>query len=158
MVKTITNQFSNAKIVFCLSVSVYKEGEKTILENSELGPTTPYEKSKLKGEQIIVKHKKYSIVRISSIYGSNMKGNTFLPLIIQSALNNFKITLYGSGNRLQNYIHVDDVAQYLFAAGQTNKNDVFLATAKSSVSNKQVAEFIKRVISSTEIIYKGIDN
>lgn len=158
LVETICKQFTNAIIVFCSSVSVYGDSEESITEVSELNPLTPYAKSKLLGEKIVKKHDKYRIVRISSMYGETMKPTTFLPLIIQSALSNKKITLFGNGNRLQNYIHVDDVAEYLFASGTTLKNNVFLATSKVSVTNKEVAQYVKRALTQIEVVFTGNDD
>ena len=81
-----------------------------------------------------------------------------MPLIITSALQNKKITLFGNGDRLQNYIHVNDVAAYLFASGKALKNDVFLATAKISVTNKEVAQYVKGILPQIEVVFNGNDD
>ena len=157
LVEAISKQFSKAKFIFCSSVSVYKESKDAITENSVTEPNNDYGKSKLKGEAIIKRHYKYAIVRISSMYGVNMKLTTFLPLIVIQALNNKEIVIFGDGSRLQNYIHVDDVSNYLIKAGKYKTNTTFLAAAEQSVSNKVVAGLIKEILPETKISFKRLD-
>lgn len=158
LVKTICKQFKKAKIVYCSTISVYKNSIKTITEESEIEPINSYGKSKLLGENYVNQHDKYAIVRIASMYGVNMKPTTFLPLVVKSAIAKNEIILYGDGSRLQNYIHVNDVADYLIAASNYKENDVFLATAEKSISNKKLAVHIKSILPKTKIIFKGSDN
>ncbi len=158
LVETICNKFKKAKIVYCSSVSVYKESNDVIKEKSKLEPSSKYGESKLKGEIRVKKHDKYSIVRIASMYGLNMKVETFLPLVIKNAIQKNEIVLYGDGERQQNYIHVSDVANYLIASANYHENGVFLATNSTSISNKKVSELIKSIMKNTRIIFKGLDN
>ncbi|MEH1008489.1 NAD(P)-dependent oxidoreductase [Winogradskyella sp. ECml5-4] len=158
LVADICKQFKNSKIVYCSSVSVYKSSEKKVNEESILSPKTLYGESKRLGEDIVKKHKDYAIVRISSMYGVNMKPTTFLPLIIKSALKNNQIKLYGNGKRQQNYIHVNDVADYLIAASYYPKNDVFLAVNSMSISNIVVANTVKDFLENINIKFQGEDN
>ena len=158
LVKAICKQFKNAKIVYCSTISVYKYSIAAITEESTIEPINPYGASKLLGENCVNQHSKYAIVRIASMYGVNMKANTFLPLVVKSAIEKNEIILFGDGSRLQNYIHIDDVADYLIAAANYKENDTFLATAEKSISNKQLAEHIKSILPKTKIAFNGSDN
>ncbi|GAA3621308.1 NAD-dependent epimerase/dehydratase family protein [Flavivirga jejuensis] len=158
LVNDLCKQFKSAKIVFCSSVSVYKHTTKLITEKSVLESQSKYAESKLKGEAIVKQHDKYAIVRISSIYGVHMKVETFVPLVIKNAIIKNTITLFGDGKRKQNYIHVSDVANYLYSAAEYNGNDVFLATSKDELSNFEVVNFIKTYLPDIKINFKGIDN
>jgi UDP-glucose 4-epimerase len=158
LVKKVCDMFSNAKIVYCSTVSVYKETENVLNESSETNPSSPYGCSKLQGEQIVKQHNSYAIVRISSMYGEYMKTNTFLPNVIKQALKNGVIVLYGTGGRLQNYIHVADAAVVLIAAAECMLNTIFLATSEKSISNKEIGQKVKKFIPVTNIIFIGEDN
>ncbi|GAA3614004.1 SDR family oxidoreductase [Flavivirga amylovorans] len=157
LVDDLCKQFKKAKIVLCSSVSVYKHTSELITEKSVLEPQSKYAESKLKGETIVRMHNKYAIVRISSIYGVNMKIKTFVPLVIKNAIIKKAITLFGDGKRKQNYIHVNDVANYLYSAAKYKENDVFLATSQGELSNLEVVNFIKMYLPNIKISFEGID-
>lgn len=158
LVQHIVNYFTRAKIIFCSSVSVYGELDAVITEQSPLDPITAYAKSKQKGEAIVCNHSKYAIVRISSLFGKRMKPITFLPLIIKSSLKEHTITLFGSGKRRQNYIHVKRVAQILIKAAHCQTNEVFLAVHDTSFSNTEMAEMVSSSFQNLSIVYRGKDD
>lgn len=158
LVKTICDTFKSAKIVYCSSVSVYGNSTEIVSENSTVNPVSAYAKSKFEGEKIVRQQNRYAIVRISSMYGPQMNLSTFLPLIIQNALHAKSITLYGDGSRLQNYIHVDDVANYLVTASDYSENETFLATYSESFSNKAIADCIAGTLKDISIEFKGVDD
>ena len=122
LVSKICQKFPNSKIIYCSSVSVYKVTDDVIYEKSETNPDSLYGKSKLQGEEIVKMQKKHSIVRIASMFGIGMKESTFLPAIINCAIKTKKIHLIGNGSRLQNYISVKDVANYLIESSKSNNN------------------------------------
>lgn len=155
----ITKLFPNSKIVFCSSVSIYENvvDRLNINEDTPPSPKTPYGISKLWGEQIISLHKSYGILRISSMYGVGMKRNTFLPRIIDDALRCGEIKLSGDGSRLQNYVHVDDVAEYAMGAAKNDTNGIWLAVNNKGYSNYDIANVVSS-ITGCKILYQGTDN
>jgi nucleoside-diphosphate-sugar epimerase len=158
LVKIICEKFKKTKIVLASSVSVYSESLSVINELSERMPATLYGKSKMQGENIVIQQDKYSIVRISSMYGPGMNMQTFMPAIIRYAKENKKIRLFGDGSRQQNYIHVKDVAKIFIQASEQSVNNVYLAVGKVSYSNQAVADIVGKYISGIEIINVGEDN
>lgn len=156
--KMICGKFKHAKIIYASSVSVYSDNLSLIDERSETQPKSAYGKSKLLGEKTVSEHFSFSIIRISSMYGDGMNGNTFLPKIVKSALESKKIEIFGNGNRLQNYIHVSDVAEIFIRTSQLKSNYTYLAVGKKSYSNIEIAEIIKKQLSDIEIEFVGEDN
>jgi nucleoside-diphosphate-sugar epimerase len=144
LVDFICKKFSKSRIIFSSSVSVYKPKDSEIFENDDEGGINEYGVSKLWGERIIQRVMNFSIVRISSVYGVGMKLNTIIPNYIKEALEKKVITIWGEGKRMQNYIHVSDVANFLMYAASVAQNDIFLATSSKSFSNLQVAEIISQ--------------
>ena len=139
-------------------MSVYSSLKEKITETTSTNPINEYGLSKLWGERIIQRNcKSYTIFRISSIIGVGMKSNTFIPLIIDKALKDKKIILFGNGSRLQNYIDVFDLCNLVERSFCYDKNDLLLAVGEVSYSNRQVAETIKSII-PVDIEYKGTDN
>jgi nucleoside-diphosphate-sugar epimerase len=159
LVSKICDKNKNAKIIFCSSVSIYgNDNNEEILETSLPNPQTAYSISKLTGEKICLLHKKYAIVRLSSIYGKGINTPTFIPRAIEQAKNQSKIILYGDGSRKQNYINVKDAANYLIKSAFYEKNGIFLGTSKKEYSNLEISNLIiKYSKNSSEIIFKDND-
>src|SRR5690606_21925531 len=102
------------------TVSVYEgiQDGRLIDESTPVSASTPYALSKLWGEQIVSKQRDFAILRLSSVYGAGMTPHTFIHRIIQQALDTGRITIFGRGDRLQNYIYVDDAANMLMQLSQ----------------------------------------
>ena len=99
-----------------------------------------YGLSKLWAEKIIQRNSKaFVIFRISSLIGENMKSNSFIPKIIDKALNNGKIIILGNGERLQNYIDVRDLSMMIEKSLNSSSNEILLGVTEKSYSNIQIA-------------------
>jgi nucleoside-diphosphate-sugar epimerase len=143
--------FPKARILFCSSVSIYENryGDTAINIDERPSPLSKYALSKLWGERIIEGHHSYAIIRISSMYGIGMNTNTFLPRVINSVLTKRKINLLGDGGRMQNYIHVEDVAKIAVGAALHQDNLTLLAVHDKSYSNRDIAEKILELVPGT---------
>jgi len=159
LLKKVSDLYPTAKIIHSSSVSVYETLDVPISELSQLNPKNSYGLSKLWAERIVKNHVGGGVnVRISSLFGENMNCNTFLPLIMRDSILENKISLYGDGSRLQNYIYVDDVARILYCALDYNEDMPLLAVNNKSYSNLEVANIIKSTKPNLEINFKGSDN
>jgi len=159
LLKKISDLYPKAKIIHTSSVSVYNTSDQPISELSELNPENSYGLSKLWAELIVNNHSGGGVnVRISSLFGENMNCNTFLPLIMKDSILENKISLYGDGSRLQNYIYVEDVARVLYSALEYKEEAPLLAVNNRSYSNLEVANIIKSIEPNLEINFKGSDD
>ena len=152
----ICEHFTNSRIVYCSSVSVYAENNEKINEHSALGEQNEYGISKLWAEHIVKKCVSYAIVRCSSIYGKGMSEKTILPAYIKQALKDNRIKIWGNGFRRQDYVNVSDVVQYLWSAAKCNLNDTFLAVNNQSYSNTEIAKIIS-TYTNAEIVFENED-
>ncbi|NQW41847.1 MAG: NAD(P)-dependent oxidoreductase [Bacteroidetes bacterium] len=153
----IINKFTNSTIIFSSSIFIYEDSKFAIVENSNIKPKTLYNETKIAGEIMVKFAKKYQIIRFSSIYGFHQNIKTFLPIIIQNAMLNKEIYLFGKGERKQNYIHVSDAAEYMIRSMKLNHSNILLGVDIKSYSNKEVAKIIQKY-TPCSIKYKGIDN
>lgn len=153
----VVQHFSRAKIIYASSVSVYTEQEEALNEQSETKHLTAYGSSKLWGEAAIKTASQYAIVRISSMYGEGMNTSTFLPRMIQQALQEQTLKVWGDGSRAQNYIAVQDVARYMIAAAQYTKNGTYLGVDTCSYTNLEIAQIIQQY-TNCALEYTGVDN
>ena len=142
LVGEICEKFAGSRIILCSSVSVYNVQEDTITEQSSKGALNEYGVSKLWSEKIVAGTDNFAILRFSSVFGAGMNMDTILPQYAKQALEQKEITVYGEGKRLQNYLHVQDAAGYLWAAANSRENGEFLACAPESISNLDLARLI----------------
>lgn len=145
----LINQFPESYFLFISSISVYGNQEIPINENSQTSPLTEYAISKLWGEQIVRKTKRHGILRLSSLFGENMKETTIVPNYVNQALINKVIEVWGKGERKQNYFHVSDAVAYIENIITNQKEGVFLGTSSKEWSNIEVANIISKEVDAT---------
>ena len=96
-------------------------GEGRFTEASPLEPNSPYAASKAAGELLVRAaahtHRLPAIItRSSNNYGPYQFPEKLIPLAIVNALASQPIPLYGTGENVRNWIHVDDHCRGLLAA------------------------------------------
>lgn len=90
------------------------EGEQNLFtEYDLLRPSSPYSASKAAGDMLALAYfRTYGlpviITRSANNYGSHQMKEKLIPLIIDRALRNEKIPLYGDGQQLRDWIYVED--------------------------------------------------
>jgi len=122
-----------------------------ITERSYINPQSQYATSKFWAEQLVLSNSYSSVIRLSSIYGIGMKENTLIPNYINQALKNHRMEVWGNGSRLQNYIHVIDVAKYIeriFLKPQACIGKVLLGVSNREYSNLDVSMIVGGLIDS----------
>lgn len=147
-------RFPNSKMIYISSTNVYGNSDKIITENAPFNNPGTYALSKLAGEFVVSSMKHFSILRLAYIYGPGISNNSFIPQIIHSAKVNKKINLFGNGQREQDYLYIDDAVNICLASALNKDNNIYLGATGISVSNKKVAEEIKKYIDCS-IEYKG---
>lgn len=101
--------------------------------------------------------KKFAIIRLSSIIGSEMDNDRFLPLIIKNARDKGIIELFGDGSRKQNYLPVNDAVDYIIQAAILDAHGIFLGVYPLEYSNIEIANIVKSNIANTKILFRGED-
>lgn len=157
LVSSICAKYTNSRIVYCSTCSVYAPKTGVITEFDPEAGLNEYGVSKLWGEKIVQQASSHAIIRISSLYGEGMKQHTIIPNYIRRALTGKKIEVFGKGERMQNYIHVDDAINFLIAASNYKGNSIFLAVSAKSISNKELAGIIAEKTKS-QIVFEGKDD
>ena len=147
--KTLT---SINKIVFSSSILVYSFSKGGILNEAMIPePDSLYGISKLTGEHLVKTmfcDKVYSVLRFSSIYGHGQRQGTVLPTFIKRARNNETIYIYGKGNRLQNFIFIEDAIKSLLLCLELDSICVCNIGSSRSTSTLELAETIIKVFNS----------
>jgi UDP-glucose 4-epimerase len=151
LTKKIITKFPKSKIIYVSSASIYETTQNVISETSQNNPQNNYSKSKYIAEKIVLNHKNSVICRFSSLFGIGMKENTLIPNFINQALQKKTIEVWGSGDRKQNYLSVEDACGYILSTIQkfnTVKNHILLCVNKKEVSNSELANIIAKKTNS----------
>lgn len=150
--------YPKAKHVLASSISIYGSPlERTI--RWDTAPTKPnvYGQSKQTAETVIRATSRHAVIRFSSIIGANMKRTTMIPKMLEDALEKKNISVWGNGDRLQNYIDVRDAVQILMVCAERHENIEALGIGKYSYSNLDVAEMIANMTKSAITFTPGAD-
>jgi dTDP-glucose 4,6-dehydratase len=91
--------------------SLGKEGK--FVETTPYAPNSPYSASKASSDMLVgaYHHTFKALITISNCsnnYGPNQHKEKFIPVVINSILNNQKIPVYGNGKNIRDWIFVDD--------------------------------------------------
>jgi len=136
--------FPDSKMIYVSSTNVYGNHDEIITEDTFFNNPGLYALSKIAGEFIVRAMKHFSILRLAYIIGPGISNNSFIPQIIYSARNTKKITLFGKGERKQDYLYIDDAVNFCVASALNENNNIYLGATGISVSNKEIAEEIKK--------------
>lgn len=146
----IARMLNTSKIVYLSSIPLIGVPcQLPINENHPVMPLTIYHETKLAGEVILSQLCSDKIVvslRAASPIGIGMNPNNYLSFLISCAQANKPITLYGQGQRVQNYIDVRDLCSALLNSLNVGESDTYVLPGYQSISNLELA---KRVISIT---------
>ena len=153
----LVRTFPDARHVLASTVSVFApvEGRPATI-GTPPDPSTAYGVSKLAGEYVVRLAASHAVIRFSSLLGAGMPAETFVPRILSDARRHGRITLFGSGERLQNYLDVRDAAGMCLRALQMASNFVTFGVGSKSWTNRAVADLIAERLGA-QVDLQGLD-
>ena len=159
LAKRVETGLGNVRLVFASSTSVYGKvpASLPITEETELAVATAYGQSKREGELAAHRYPNTVTLRFSSLYGPGMVASTFLPRLVAQAKTAPALSIYGTGGRKQDYLHVTDAAGMLIAAA-SSKSGIYLGVNGNASTNLEVAQLISQLAGGLPIIHTGVDN
>ncbi|MEO5361161.1 MAG: NAD(P)-dependent oxidoreductase [Nitrospirota bacterium] len=142
------------QVVYSSSISIYAVTNDVINEDYLLEPADAYAASKLAGENLLIPLRKRGIkttfLRYSSLYGNGQHPGTVLPAMINCAMKNKEIFVYGSGARTQDFLHCEDAAMANVLAARRQADGVFNIGSGTPVTMSELAQAVNRVFASGE--------
>lgn len=147
---------TNNTIVF-LSTDYVFDGEKgNYIETDKTNPINEYGKSKLEGERIISKLKKYIIVRSSSLYTSDMNNPKFINMMIDKLRKNENVKAVS--DVIASPTLIDDLSRAVLTLIRKEKTGLYHAVGDTQTSLynavltiAEVFNFNKSLITSCSI-------
>jgi len=148
-------------LIYASSSSVYiSHNSLPWREDAANFPNNYYSVSKLLGEKLFFQEHQngtpLTILRINAPFGVDPRSRTVVNIFLERALKDEDLTLYGSGNRQQDFIHVSDVARAFLTSHLNKKYGIFNVASGRTVTMRELAEIIIDLTgSSSKIIHSG---
>lgn len=131
-----------------------KESELPITEQSGILPPSVYHLTKYLGEQIVTKNcgqLPYAILRIPSPVGYGMPSGKIFSVFVQRAQAGQLLNVYGSGERIQNYVDVRDIAYGVECAIRAGRSGIWQILGQE-ISDAELARLcVQQFASQSEI-------
>ena len=142
--------------VFVYTSSTAVLGPPSEVPITETHPTRPahsYGAGKLAGEVYCEEARRRARIRtvslrIGSPYGEGMPEKSVMPIFAGQALRGETLTYYGSGEREQVFVHVQDVVSAIMLGLNGPAAGIFNVTGPGPISMKRLAETIVRLSGS----------
>lgn len=130
--------------------------EGSSVESDPLLPNSPYAASKAASDQLVRSYvQTYGldarITRCCNNYGSNQNPEKFIPLCVKSLKEGRKIPLYGRGDNVREWIHVEDhclAIQDVINKG--GKGEIFNIGSGESYTNLEIATTLVELSGGSE--------
>lgn len=133
-------------------------------EKNPLEPNSPYSASKA-GADCLVRsfyetHKLPVIItRCSNNYGPFQFDEKFIPVVLNKALNNQSIPVYGNGTNVRDWIYVDDHNHGVMAAFTKGKaGEVYNLGGASELTNLELAKKILKIVGKSENLITFVED
>jgi dTDP-glucose 4,6-dehydratase len=133
-------------------------------ESSPLDPSSPYSASKAGGDLIAgAFYRTYGaealIVRASNNYGPRQHPEKLIPLCILNALAGDAVPVYGDGQQVRNWLHVDDFAVAIdLVIERGEPGEVYNAGGPDELSNIDVVRRILELCGRDESLIEHVDD
>jgi len=134
----------NAEMIYISTDYVFDIGDSGVPHETDAlkGPASVYGKSKLDGEEAVLKHlNKYYIVRISWVFGQN--GNNFVKTMLNLAETRDELNVVS--DQVGSPTYTPDVSKLLADMALSSKYGIYHATNEGYCSWAQFAEEIMRL-------------
>lgn len=144
---------SGAHLIFLSSASVYGLAGGEITEATPAAPVLAYAREKLATEEAIAARGiSATVFRLVAPYGPRQTRNTVLRRFLDLALTGMPLRYFGSGNRTQDFLHVDDAAAAVGLAARSRPSDRFVLASGESVGMRELAHLVVEATGSKSVV------
>lgn len=128
-------------------------------EETPLNPSSPYSSSKTSADTAVMSfHRTFGIdaciTRCSNNYGAFQHREKLIPKIITNILTGKKVPIYGNGQNVRDWIHVEDHCRGIDKVlHQGQSGEVYNIGGSNELTNIEIAQRIIRYMGAGEIEY-----
>ena len=141
-----------------------KEGDPAFTETHQLKPNSPYSASKASSDLLVNSYFKTFglptlITRCSNNYGPFQNQEKLIPLMIQRALKDEKLPVYGNGRNIREWIHVYDHNEALWAVYNKGRvGEVYNIGSGQEARNIEIVEFILKELNKPQSLIGYVED
>lgn len=147
------------KMIHFSTDEIYGESIKDVVftEESPFNPTNPYSATKSSTEMIINSYKisfklPIMIVRCNNVFGIKQYSEKVIPLFISKALKNESLTIHGNGDKVRDFIHIDDVSLAIITLIEKGSySDIYNIGIENPINILELAKYIIKKIGKGSI-------
>lgn len=131
-------------------------------ERTQLSPNSPYSASKASADMLVRAWLKTFnvptvITRCSNNYGPFQFPEKFIPLMIINALQGRELPIYGDGENVRDWIHVEDHCEAIYTVMHNGKiGEVYNIGGENEVRNIEMAKLILKKLGKPESLLKFV--
>ena len=117
-------------------------------ENCPLLPNSPYSASKASSDLLVRSYARthnlnVNITRCSNNYGPYQFPEKVIPLFITNLMNDQKVSLYGDGLNVRDWLHVDDHCRGIYLVLEGGKpGEIYNIGGGTELTNKELTELL----------------
>ena len=125
-------------------------------EDSPLQPNSPYSASKASGELLARSYNRTHgmdivITRCSNNYGTNHFPEKLIPLFITNLIEGKKVPVYGTGENIRDWLHVDDHCRGIYSVLMNGRSgEVYNIGGGRELTNNEITRLILEAMCADE--------
>lgn len=125
-------------------------------EECPLLPNSPYSASKASGELLARSYNRTHgidvvITRCSNNYGPHHFPEKLIPLFITNLIEGMKVPVYGTGENVRDWLHVDDHCRGIYSVLMNGRSgEVYNIGGGRELSNNEIASYILQAMGADE--------
>jgi dTDP-glucose 4,6-dehydratase len=133
-------------------------------ENSPIDPSSPYSASKAGADHLVMSYHKtfklpVNITRCSNNYGQFQHSEKLIPTIINKALKDEKIPIYGTGTNIRDWIHVRDHARAVLMVLLKGQNgEIYNVGSNNELTNLEITHKILSLMKKPESLIEFVED
>ena len=153
------------KFIHISTDEVYGSNENDFsIESDKLNPSSPYSSSKAAAEMILNGYTKtygyeFITVRPANNYGIFQQPEKLIPFSVANILSGNSIEIYGKGNNIRHWLHVDDTCSaigHLIEKGKTN--EIYNIGSGYYLSNIELAKKLLVILDKQEDMIEFVED
>lgn len=133
-------------------------------EQNKLKPSSPYSASKASADLLVLSYYRTfglptTISRCSNNYGPFHFPEKLIPLVIKNALENKPIPVYGTGNNIRDWLHVDDHCNAIDLIIHKGKNGmIYNVGGNQEKTNIYIVNLILDLLNKSKNLIKFVED
>jgi dTDP-4-dehydrorhamnose reductase len=133
-------QQCNAKMVYISTDYVFDGQAGPYTEDAPVNPISVYARHKLEGEQLVLAQLSDALIlRVTNVYGDEIRGKNFIARIVDQCLNNQKLTLKLPYDQYASPANAWDIARAMFLLLRDGKKGIYHIASTDYLNRVELA-------------------